>query len=258
MTLLRGARSLLSVLLVGLLFVLGSIVLRLAVLPGSWLFPGQRFRLVSLFMKAMSRGILALLTLGGARFRRAGAVPTAQPVLLVANHQSLVDILQVSLLSQPRVPAFVARARYARLVPLVSASIRLLGSPVIDPRRDARGAVETIRSVARRLPHGLLIFPEGHRSTDGAIRPFRTSGIEAVLAERRLPVYLVLNDGSWRARRFVDLLFRVHLIDATTEVVGPIEPPEAAAELPAFVDGLRRNLVARLAARRASDAGRAA
>jgi 1-acyl-sn-glycerol-3-phosphate acyltransferase len=258
MTLLRGARSLLSVLLVGLLFVLGSVVLRLGVLPGSWLFPGQRFRLVSLYMKAMSHGILALLTLGGARFRRAGSVPTARPVLLVANHQSLLDILQVSLLSHPRVPAFVARARYARFVPLVSASIRLLGSPVIDPSRDPRGAVETIRSVSRHLPHGLLIFPEGHRSTDGEIRPFRTSGIEAVLAERRLPVYLVLNDGSWRARRLVDLLFRVHLIDATAEVVGPIEPPEAAAELPAFVDGLRRELVARLAARRASDADRAA
>lgn len=258
MTLLRAARSLSSVLLVGLLFVLGSVVLRLAVLPGSWLFPGQRFRLVSLFMKAMSRGILALLTLGGGRFRRTGTVPTEQPVLLVANHQSLVDILQVALLSHPRVPAFVARARYARFVPLVSASIRLLGSPVIDPRRDPRGAVETIRSVARRLPHGLLIFPEGHRSTDGEIRPFRTSGIEAVLADRRLPVYLVLNDGSWQARRFVDLLFRVHLIDATTEVLGPIDPPEAAAELPAFVESLRRNLVARLAERRACDTGRAA
>lgn len=259
MDLLRGARSLLSVLLVGLLFVLGSVVLRLFVLPGSWLFPRQRFRLVSVYMKGMSYGILALLTLGGARFRRAGALPTAQPVLVVANHQSLIDILQVTLLAQPRVPAFVARARYARFVPLVSASIRLLGSPVIDPKRDPRGAVETIRSGARWLPHGLLIFPEGHRSADGEIRPFRTSGIEAVLADRRLPVYLVLNDGLWRVRRLVDLLFRVHLVDATSEVVGRFEPPEAVAELPAFVERLRRTLVERLAARRAAgDAGRAA
>ncbi len=258
MSLLRGVRSLLSFVLVGLYFMLGSVVLRLLILPGSWIFPRQRFRLVSVYMKAMAHGIFGLLTLGGARFRRIGEVPTAEPVLLVANHQSLVDILQIALLSHPRVPAFVARARYARFVPLVSASIRLLGSPVIDPRRDPRGAVEAIRSGARSLPHGMLIFPEGHRSTDGELRPFRSSGIQAALGERRLPVYLVLNDGAWRTRRLVDLLFRVHLIDATSEVVGRFEPPESTDALPAFVDGLRQTLAARLAAhRREGSAGRA-
>ncbi len=258
MSLLRGVRSLISVLFVGLYFMLGSVVLRLLVLPGSWIFPAQRFRLVSVYMKAMGHGIFGLLTLGGARFRRIGEVPTDRPVLLVANHQSLVDILQIALLSRPRVPAFVARARYARFVPLVSASIRLLGSPVIDPKRDPRGAVEAIRAGARSLPHGLLIFPEGHRSRDGELRPFRQGGIEAALAERRLPVYLVLNDGAWRARRLVDLLFRVHLIDATSEVVGRFEPPEAEVDLPAFVAALRQTLAQRLAARRAQGGGRAA
>ena len=247
MTLLRGARSLLSVLLVGLWFVLGSPVLRLVVLPGAWLFPRQRFRLVSLYMKGISAGILALLTAGGARFRRVGTLPTATPVLVVSNHQSLIDIPQIALLSRPRVPAFVSRARYGRFVPLVSACIRLLGSPMIDPKRDPRGAVAAIREGVRRLPHGIVIFPEGHRTSDGEIQPFRTSGIEAVLSERRLPVYLVLNDGVWRGRRLTDLLFRVHLIDAVAEVLGPFEPPQQADELPAFVQGLHDRLADRLA-----------
>jgi 1-acyl-sn-glycerol-3-phosphate acyltransferase len=247
----RGARSLFAVVLVAFLFLLGSPPLRLVVLPGAWLFPRHRFLLVSLFMKGICAGILGLLRLGGAQVRRKGTLPTASPVVVVANHQSLLDICQITLLARPRVPAFVARRRYARFVPLVSACIRLLGCPVVDPKRDALGAVAAVRRGARELPHGILIFPEGHRSTDGAIRPFRTAGLETILGERRAPVYLVLNEGVWRVRRLADLLFRVHLIDAWCEVAGPFEPPEDDARLPEFIDGLRLRLVERLAEVRA-------
>ena len=62
-----------------------------------------------------------------------------------------------------------------------------------------------------------------------------------------MPVYLVLNEGVWRVRRLADLLFRVPLIDAHSEVIGPFEPPADAARLPEFIRGLRATLVARLA-----------
>jgi 1-acyl-sn-glycerol-3-phosphate acyltransferase len=246
-TLIRGARSLVSVLLVGLLFLVMSPVLRLVIVPGGWLFPRHRFVLVGLFMKWMSAGILAILRLGGAHVRRIGTLPTSSPILVVANHQSLLDICQVTLMAHPRVPAFVTRRRYARFVPLVSQCIRLLDSPIVDPKRDPQGSVAAIRVGVRELPHGLVIFPEGHRSHDGEIRPFRTAGLETILAERRMPVYLVLNEGAWRVRRLTDLLFRAPLIDAHSEVIGPFEPPADAGELPGFVRGLRATLVTRLA-----------
>jgi len=222
--------------------------------PGAWLFPRHRFLLVSGYMKWISRNIQRLLTLGGARFRRRGQVPTAGPVLVIANHQGLVDITQITLLSHPRVPAFVSRRRYARFDPLVSQCIRLLGSPIVDPKRDPAASVAEIRRGARELPHGILIFPEGHRSADGSIRAFRSAGVDAILRERRTPVYLVLNEGIWRTRRFVDLLFRVHQIDAVSEVIGPFEPPEDPAETPEFLKGLRQRLVDRLAEIRATPA----
>jgi 1-acyl-sn-glycerol-3-phosphate acyltransferase len=250
LSVLRGGRSLLSVLLIGLYFLLMSPVLRLAVIPCVFLFPGQRFRMVSLFMKAMSAGIWALLRLGGARARRAGRLPTAQPVLIVANHQSLTDILQITLMSTPRVPAFVARRRYERYIPLVSACIRMLGCPIVDPKRDPEASIEAIKRGARELPHGVIIFPEGHRSRDGEILPFRAAGLISILEQRTTPVYLVLNDGVWRVARFSDLLFRVHLIDARSEVLGPFEPPQDPAARPAFVRTLRDTLVARLEERR--------
>jgi 1-acyl-sn-glycerol-3-phosphate acyltransferase len=246
-TFLRGARSLVSVLLVGLFFLLMSPVLRLAIVPGGWLFPRHRFRLVGAFMKWMSAGILGLLRLGGAHVRRVGTLPTASPILIVANHQALLDICQITLMAHPRVPAFVTRRRYARFVPLVSQCIRLLDSPIVDPKRDPKGSVVAIRQGARELPHGVVIFPEGHRSHDGEIRPFRTAGIETILTERRMPVYLVVNEGVWRVRRLADLLFRAPLIDARSEVIGPFEPPTDAALLPGFILGLRATLVTRLA-----------
>jgi 1-acyl-sn-glycerol-3-phosphate acyltransferase len=254
----RGARSLLAVLLVGLYFVIGSVPLRLLVIPGAWLFPRYRFLLVSVYMKAMARGIFALLRIGGARFHRRGTLPTAAPIVIVANHQSLTDILQVALLAHPRVPAYVTRSRYKRFVPLVSASMRLLGCPIVDPRGNPTGAIEAVRRGARELPHGLLIFPESHRSVDGAIRPFRAAGLEAILRERRGPVYLVVNDGAWRVRRLADLLFRVHLIDARSEAEGPFEPPEDDARLPDFIAGLRTRLLDRLAEMRSEVASSAA
>jgi 1-acyl-sn-glycerol-3-phosphate acyltransferase len=247
LTVVRGARSLVSVLLVGLFFLLNSPVLRLAVLPAAWLFPRYRFRFVTLFMKWMSAGILGLLRLGGAHVRRVGALPTASPILVVANHQSLLDICQITLMARPRVPAFVTRRRYARFVPLVSQCIRLLDSPIVDPKRDPRGSVEAVRKGARLLPHGMAIFPEGHRSRDGEIRSFRAAGLETILTERPMPVYLVLNEGVWRVRRLADLLFRVHLIDASSEVMGPFAPPADAGQLPEFIRSLRETLVRRLA-----------
>ena len=59
-------------------------------------------------------------------------------------------------------------------------------------------------------------------------------------------MYLVLNEGVWRVATFADLLFRVHRIDAYSEVLGPFEPPQDPAARPAFVRMLRDTLVARL------------
>jgi 1-acyl-sn-glycerol-3-phosphate acyltransferase len=243
---LRSLRSFLAVLAVGLLFVLGSFRLRLYVVPAAFLFPERRFALISHYMKWMSRNIFRLISLGGARIRRTGRIPTETPVIVVANHQSLLDICQATLLADPFVPAFVTRRRYGRFVPLVSASIRMLGSPLIDPKGDPRGALETIRKTVRELPHGILIFPEGHRTRDGEVQAFRAGGLHVLLADRPTPVYVVVNEGSWRVRRLADTLFNLPLVDAWSEVLGPFEPPSDPKQIAPFVKSLREAVVTRL------------
>ncbi len=240
---------------VGGLFMLGSLRLRLYVVPAAFFFPERRFALISRYMKWISRHIFRLLTLGGARIRRSGRIPTETPVIVVANHQSLLDICQATLLADPFVPAFVTRRRYARFVPLVSASLRLLGSPLIDPKRDARAALKIIRKTVRELPHGILIFPEGHRTRDGEVQPFHAGGLQMLLTDRPTPVYLVVNEGSWRVRRLADTLFNLPLVDARSEVLGPYEPPTDPHEIPAFVHRLRDAIATRLREMRAGAGG---
>jgi 1-acyl-sn-glycerol-3-phosphate acyltransferase len=255
---LRGVPSLFSLLLVGAAWVILTPFLRLVIIPGAWLVPSRRLALVSFYMKLISHVTLGLLRVGGARFRREGTIPTGSPVVVVSNHQAVLDIMQITLMGDPYPPAFIARTRYQKWVPHVSACIRMLRCPLIDPKRDRMGAVKTIRRAARELPNGILIFPEGHRSRDGEVRPFRTVGVEALLRAKRVPVYIVVTDGLWRARRFVDNIFGVHHIDAWTAAYGPFEIPGDKAEIPAFIERLREEIVRRLEEHRARERDAAA
>jgi 1-acyl-sn-glycerol-3-phosphate acyltransferase len=150
------------------------------------------------------------------------------------------------------VPAFVARKRYAS-VPVVGRAMVWAGCPIIDPTRDARGAVLALAEGAARLEHGILIFPEGHRTLDGEMRPFRTSGLIAMLTARRMPVYLAVTDGLWVNRTLADVVRNVHRMQGRTEVLGPVMPPEDAAAIPAFVESLQGTMAAHLAQMRRQD-----
>lgn len=250
------ARSAFSLLLVMLFFVFpGTPVLYLVVYPLVFLQPARRRFHVSWFMKMMSWGILGGFRLGGARFERSGCIPTGDGgSLVIMNHQSLLDICTATLMARPHVPAFVARTLYARGVPLVSASIRLLECPLVDPKRDPLAAVEALRVAAARERHGLLIFPEGHRASGGELRPFRTAGLRAILETRRMRVFLVVTDGFWAGRRLTDFLAKVPHLRGRTEVLGPFEPPQRPEEIEAAIESWRQRIAGRLAELRRGEA----
>ena len=251
MRLLAGVRSALAVLGVIVYIWLGGIYQRLVLWPAVTLFPRRRRAFVSAHMRVMSAGILGLLRLGGARAVRIGTLPTEGPVLALMNHQSLVDICTVSLLGRPYVPWFVSRRRYGRFVPTIAFCQRLLGCPIIEPS-ERRAALATLSDAARRQDHGIVIFPEGHRTRDGEIGPFHAAGAQVILRERPVPVYLIVTDGFWTARRLVDFVFNIHRIDGRTEILGPFAPPEPDRIGP-FVEEMREKMVAQLHAMRERD-----
>lgn len=250
---LASTRSALAVLGLTLWMPLGGAYQRLFLYPLVHLRPRKRAWVMSRYFRGMSHVILGLVRLGGASMRRTGTVPTAGPVLILMNHQSLLDIPTAGLMTAPLVPLFVTRKRYHYGMPAVSPCLRLMGCPVVDTH-DRKAALQVMRDAAHDLRHGLLIFPEGHRTRDGEIREFKTAGLLTVLRERRLPVYLIVTDGFWGARRFVDFVFGVARIRGETVVLGPFEPPAAEDALPAFIDGLRDIMIARLAQMRRNHA----
>jgi 1-acyl-sn-glycerol-3-phosphate acyltransferase len=244
------ARGYLAVARVALLFLRRSFLLRLWVVPLSWVRPSQRRELGSRFFQDTSRKIVDILRSGGTQFRRVGTIRTDRASYVVANHQGLIDILQVSLLGGPFAPALIARKRYARFIPLVSQTMRMIDCPIVDPKRDPRGAIEVLKEAARQLEGALVIFAEGHRTKDGEVKKFRPAGILAMLSARRLPVYVVANDGVWQARRLVDFFSGLHEVSPWAEALGPFLPPEDDSQLPAFIDELRALIVRRVAEHR--------
>ena len=246
MRLLRQIRSAFSLLLALSCFVPAGLYLYVVFLPAATLFPARAEGWMAALIKWIANSLLASLRVGGATFRRTGRIPTGAPCLVVGNHQSLVDPAVLVTMAEPWVPAFVARSRYAK-VPVVGTAMRWARCPIIDPTRDARGAVAAVAASAARLEHGLVIFPEGHRTLDGEVRPFRTSGLIAILTARRLPVYLAVTDGLWINRTLADAVFNVHKMRGETEILGPFAPPQDPAAIPAFIDELRDTLVGHLA-----------
>jgi len=139
--------------------------------------------------------------------------------VLVANHQSMADILAAMGLFHPF--KFVSKASLFR-VPLVGWMMSLLRYVRVERGRlqSMREMLEVCRAWLRRgMP--VLIFPEGTYAEGGRLLPFRR-GAFRLAVEERVPVVpvvlegtteLVEGDGPWmnpRARVRVRVLPAVH------------------------------------------------
>jgi 1-acyl-sn-glycerol-3-phosphate acyltransferase len=247
---LRGLRSLLALLGIFLLFAVAGLVQRLVIGPLLWLRPQRRVAIMSSFMRPIAGLVLAFVRAGGGEMTRTGFVPTSGPALILMNHQSLLDIPTAVRICEPYTPAFVTRRRYGRLIPMVSRMLALRGCPLVDPEGSPKRAIAVLKRAALEEDHGLLIFPEGHRSRDGEIGAFNTAGARVILRGRRMPVYLVVTDGVFVGRELWDFVRNMHRIRGRTRVLGPFLAPEAEGELEDFVEEMRKTMVDHLAGMR--------
>lgn len=246
MSVLRSLRSLLAFVTLMLVFgVGGGLYQRLFLWPATRLWPHKRDALMWSFMIRMGGWVLGILGLGGARFVRVGRLPPDGPRLILMNHQSLLDIPTIFLLCAPQVPLIVTRRSFARGVPLVSLMLRIMEYPLIEPERDPRGSIATLKRAAERQRHGLLLFPEGHRTHHGELAPFETAGLRVLLRRPKIPVFLIVTDGFWASRKLFDAIFKVHEIRGRTEVLGPFESPDDR-EIPAFIEHMQDVMAAHL------------
>jgi 1-acyl-sn-glycerol-3-phosphate acyltransferase len=138
----------------------------------------------------------------GLRSRGTEHIPREGPVLLVANHQSVLDPPLIGGVA-PRKVGFLAKAELFE-IPVFGGLIRRLGA---QPLRREGADAGALRAALRVLKSGgaLLVFPEGTRGEEGVLRPAKPgAGMLAVLGGARVvPVYVSGSGRAWpRGRRF--------------------------------------------------------
>lgn len=241
-----------AVVFTSLALVLADVVERVVVTPWVALRPSSRISVLGGWMKIMAWVVTRPVALiGGCVIPRPPRiVPTRPGVLVLMNHQSLYDIPLVIQSVDRGYPRIVTRARYSRYIPLISHMVKLYQYPVVDPSANAArmaASLEELERVAETTDVPLVVFPEGTRTRDGEIGPFKKGALTRILRARPWTVYVLLTDGFWRAAKFKDFVPGLRHIDGKIEHVTTLEWTDPTADPVPFLDRVRELMVARLA-----------
>jgi 1-acyl-sn-glycerol-3-phosphate acyltransferase len=259
---LRAARSIFFLAVYGLFLVsffgLGQ---RLVIWPLTVLLPGRRVAIMGVWFRLLARSTVGLARLlAGVKLRVEGKVPPGSFVVIM-NHQSLLDIpIAHAQMSDPY-PLIPTRALYARGIPGISLLIRMGRYPLVRQTKESRrkdlAVISEAAEAVARGEQSILIYPEGHRSRDGEIRPFMRAGLQSILLRAKRPVYLFVVDGFWRARNTAEALMHFAGQEGGLRIVGPLPPPDEGS-VDAFMEEARERMVSELRSlRAASGQGRA-
>ncbi len=122
------------------------------------------------------------------------AIDHERPYIYMANHQSNFDIpvLLGHLTVQFR---WLAKIELFK-IPVFGHAMRKAGYISID-RSNRRSAIKSLKAAAEQIKNGVsvLIFPEGTRSLDGKIRPFKKGGFVMAI-DSGIPIVPVTISGT--------------------------------------------------------------
>ncbi|GFO58737.1 1-acyl-sn-glycerol-3-phosphate acyltransferase [Geomonas silvestris] len=121
-------------------------------------------------------------------------VPAGGPVIYMGNHQGNFDINALTV-AIPRMFSWIAKEELFR-VPLFGAAMRRAGYIPLD-RSDGRKALKSMAQAAQRIASGtsVVIFPEGTRTMDGSLLPFKR-GAFLLAAKAGVPIVPFTINGS--------------------------------------------------------------
>ena len=237
--------------LVALFFSVSDLFQRMVVCPAARMLSAYGPTVLGVWQRLLSGTLFLILkVVGGADIPRPGQVPGGPGVLILMNHQSILDIPMVIASVDGVFLRIVTRERYSRWIPIISHTIRTLGYPVVDPGAKAgttRRYLERLGEVARTSDVPLVLFPEGTRTRNGKIGRFQTTGLERILKAREWMVYVLVSDGYWRHAKLAHFVGGMQEIEGHLSVLGPFEWNDPDAEPGHFIQRIRDLMVEELA-----------
>jgi 1-acyl-sn-glycerol-3-phosphate acyltransferase len=234
-------------------FLVTDILTRVVVAPLVYLRPASRERILGTWARFISGTLIEVIRrVGRAHLDIQPRIASRGGVLIVMNHQSVIDIPVAFTCVSPGYPRMVARARYGRGIPLVSHMLSFYGHILVQPGRMGRQEFDSLAETARASTLPILIYPEGHRTRDGEIGPWKRAGLDAFLSARDTTVYVVVIDGLRNVARLPDFIRNLSRVRCRVEMAGPFQYDGRGRENhDEFVDKLRRAMCDKLAEMRA-------
>jgi 1-acyl-sn-glycerol-3-phosphate acyltransferase len=110
-------------------------------------------------------------------------LPTDRPIIFVANHQSMFDIIGMIWYLRKNFPVFVSKIELSKGIPSISYNLRNSGAALID-RKDGKQATVEIAKLGKMIDQtkfSAVIFPEGTRSKTGIMKPFAVGGVAILM-----------------------------------------------------------------------------
>lgn len=176
----------------------------------------------------MNFGLLYSLWILGTKitFRGIEKIPQNRPIIIVANHQTTLDIPAVIVGFRKNHPKFISKIELGKWIPSISYNLRHGGSVLID-RKNPRQSVKDILMLGKHIEannYAACIFPEGTRTKDGKLKPFMPAGIASLI--KTSPSALIVPfaiDGNYELMKhgYFPMTLGVHL---KLTAFDPIDP----------------------------------
>ena len=132
-------------------------------------------------------------------------IPEGKPIIFVANHQGIFDIIGIAWLLREFHPKFVSKIELGKGIPSVSYNLQHGGSVLID-RKDPRQALPELKKMGEYIENNCrstVIFPEGTRTRNGQPKLFASNGLKILCkyAPEAWIVPVTINN-SWKIFRY--------------------------------------------------------